>query len=577
VRKLYLFLAKGMTALGLIAQGFPALVETSQPAAASPNQKGTAEKVFAASPNASRAKVAVNTLLEATPTTYPLMAQAATAAVSPAEPTTPMVTLKDSVTSVNQLSDVQPTDWAFQALQSLIKRYNVIAGYPGGTYQGNRTITRYEFATGLNTVLNRVNELIVAGMADKVSREDLVTLQRLRKEFAAELTTLQGRVDNLEARAAELEANQFSTTTKLSAILALGVSGGGFSGDRIIDPMGVEIADGSPNPTVFYRETLDLNTSFSGTDLLKVRVEVGSDHSNDNAAGYLEPTFGSVIDFSDKSATDGRFAITRANYTFTPFKDFKVTLGPVLSSQDYVDINRYANKGISDFSSQLFVNNLILFPLPGLSPGAVIDWKPGNGSFSVRAVYNAIDGANPNPDNQRVLNGVAPFARLLYPRVAGDRGLFGDPYQGTVELEYSAKAFALRLQYSGGNVYNGRFDVLGANFELALSNRLGIFGRYGYGSYDDTTFGNINPKYWMAGIALPDLFMPGALGGIAVGQPFIENAVGNATQTNIEAFYKFPVSDNIQLTPLLQVISNPANQSSNGTIVTGTLRTVFSF
>ncbi|MGL6284540.1 MAG: hypothetical protein ACRC2J_19215, partial [Microcoleaceae cyanobacterium] len=40
----------------------------------------------------------------------------------------------DQVTSVSQLSDVQPTDWAFQALQSLVERYGCIAGYPDGTY-----------------------------------------------------------------------------------------------------------------------------------------------------------------------------------------------------------------------------------------------------------------------------------------------------------------------------------------------------------------------------------------------------------------------------------------------------------
>lgn len=44
----------------------------------------------------------------------------------------------DQVTSISQLSDVQPTDWAFQALQSLVERYGVIAGYPDGTYRGNR-------------------------------------------------------------------------------------------------------------------------------------------------------------------------------------------------------------------------------------------------------------------------------------------------------------------------------------------------------------------------------------------------------------------------------------------------------
>ena len=34
------------------------------------------------------------------------------------------------VTSVSQLTDVDPTHWAFQALQSLVERYGCIEGYP---------------------------------------------------------------------------------------------------------------------------------------------------------------------------------------------------------------------------------------------------------------------------------------------------------------------------------------------------------------------------------------------------------------------------------------------------------------
>jgi porin len=81
----------------------------------------------------------------------------------------------------------------------------------------------------------------------------------------------------------------------------------------------------------------------------------------------------------------------------------------------------------------------------------------------------------------------------------------------------------------------------------------------------------------MAGVAFRDIFKSGAFAGIAIGQPFIENKVGSATQTNFEAFYNLPVTDNIRLTPLIQVITNPANQEDNGAIFTGTLRTVFSF
>ncbi|WP_445173311.1 iron uptake porin, partial [Microcoleus sp.] len=128
------------------------------------------------------------------------------------------------VTSVSQLSDIRPTDWAFQALQSLVERYGCIAGYPDGTFRGNRAMTRYEFAAGLNACLDKVSQFI-QGSRTRVMGEDLASMQRLQEEFAAELATLRGRVDVLEARASELEANQFSTTTKLNGEVIFGLTG----------------------------------------------------------------------------------------------------------------------------------------------------------------------------------------------------------------------------------------------------------------------------------------------------------------------------------------------------------------
>ena len=72
----------------------------------------------------------------------------------------------DQVTSVSQLSDVSPTDWAFQALQSLVERYGCIAGYPDGTYRGNRAMTRYEFAVSLNSCLNQIADLVTNNSVD---------------------------------------------------------------------------------------------------------------------------------------------------------------------------------------------------------------------------------------------------------------------------------------------------------------------------------------------------------------------------------------------------------------------------
>ena len=46
---------------------------------------------------------------------------------------------------------------------------------------------------------------------------------------------------------------------------------------------------------------------------------------------------------------------------------------------------------------------------------------------------------------------------------------------------------------------------------------------------------------------------------------------------NLEAFYRFPKSNRIFLTPRLLVIFNPEQNNDNHTIYVGTIRTTFSF
>jgi hypothetical protein len=124
---------------------------------------------------------------------------------------------EEQVTSISQFSDVKPTDWAYQALSNLIERYGCVAGYPNGTYKGGQAMTRYEAAALLNACLDRISE---------VTDE----LKRLMKEFEKELAVLRGRVDGLEAKVGELEATQFSTTTKLKGIATFVIGGNSFSG-----------------------------------------------------------------------------------------------------------------------------------------------------------------------------------------------------------------------------------------------------------------------------------------------------------------------------------------------------------
>ena len=165
------------------------------------------------------------------------------------------------ITSVSELTDVLPSDWAFQALQSLVENYGCIQGYPDRTFRGQRSMTRFEFAAGLNSCLDVIATLIAQSGIDP---EDLATIRRLQEEFQAELATLRGRVDALEAQTAILEAQQFSTTTKLR----------GQADFHIVTPF--DIVEGETSTSVAARARLNFDSSFTGDDRLRIRLQGGS-------------------------------------------------------------------------------------------------------------------------------------------------------------------------------------------------------------------------------------------------------------------------------------------------------------
>ena len=476
------------------------------------------------------------------------------------------------VPSVESLRDVEPTDWAYTALRSLIEKYDLVAGYPDNTFRGERPLSRYEFAALLNEALEGL-ELI----ENAIASDDLAVIEKLIQNFNGELAILKGRVDGTEARVLDLEATQFSATTKLRGQAIFAVNAGGFTGDRILDPNGDLLTNSQPEATFLYRTNLDFDTSFTGTDNLKIRLDTGSNGFNDNAANFLEPNFGSILNYSDSPPRDGEIGVGRVYYSFKPAESLQVAIGPAMVATDYIDFSQYTRPSFRGISTESLAQNYLLFPIEGPSGGAFTSWTFKE-KFTIRATYNAAEAGDPNEDLGGIIQGLSTFTALLYPGELGDGGLFGDFYQGIVELEYAPiETVAVRLQYSGGEVFDSRFDVLGVNAEWQFLSRFAIFGRYSYGNYDDTAFGDIEPNYWMAGVSVNDLIKEGATLGIAAGQPFIASEIGNDTQTNFEAYYNYPLNDFIAVSPILQVITNASNQDANDTIYTGTIRTVFKF
>ncbi|MGK7956934.1 MAG: iron uptake porin, partial [Crocosphaera sp.] len=170
------------------------------------------------------------------------------------------------VNSVSALKDINPTDWAYEALRSLVDRYGCLKGYPDLTYRGNNSLSRYQFAAGLNACINTIETLMQENVA--VIREDIEKIKRLSQEFELELTALGSRVDNLEARVSFLEDHQFSTTSKLFAQVIWSID------EAFGDKIGEDKDESQMR--MAYRIRLNQETSFTGKDILRTRFEINT-------------------------------------------------------------------------------------------------------------------------------------------------------------------------------------------------------------------------------------------------------------------------------------------------------------
>lgn len=501
-------------------------------------------------------------------------------------------TALNQVTSVSQFSDVQPTDWAFQALQSLVERYGCIAGYPNGTYRGNRALSRYEFAAGLNSCLDRVNELIATATADMVTKQDLATLQRLQEEFSAELATLRGRVDALEGRTAELEANQFSTTTKLKGEAIFAVT----------DVFGGQT--GKSNRAVFQdRVRLGLETSFTGRDILTTRLAAG------NATGFsLRDNANTPIAAGGVGKQTFEVGSTGANSVKIDKLTYEAPIGPArvyLSASggqhsDYAAVNNPyffdktdgGNGALSTFASENPIYRIgggsgialnVPFGKPGdssLKPSSLTlgylaananDPSPSNGLFDGN--YAALGQLNFNVGNRVALAATYVHGYQKAGSTLFDSGLGGGALVGT------AQANTLGVNSVTGATSASSSNSYGISAAIKPSNKLSLSGFVSY--HDVTGFGaNDDKEAWSygVGVALPDFGKKGNVLGIFGGaQPYSLGATGRETPYQVEGFYKYRVSENISVTPGVIWMTSPGQSNNTNDTVIGTLRTTFSF
>ena len=505
------------------------------------------------------------------------------------------------VTNVNQLRDVSPTDWAYEALRSLVDRYGCISGFPNQTYRGNQPLSRYEFAAGLNSCLNQIERLI-ASTESSVGQEDIETINQLNQQFEAELASLNGRVDELESRTAVLEDNQFSTTTKLVGEVIFGIASVlGGSNEELIEETGDDDIDEVP---VFgYRTRLELETSFTGDDLLFTRLSTGNFPAFTEATGIFQ----GEIAFAQPEDSDLNLEVLF--YSLPLGENTDVLIGAAgLAADDIANtLSVLDGDGGSGAVSAFGTRSPIYLP-PGETGLGII--QSFGEKLELSAGYVAGEASDAN-DGAGLFDGsysalaqltITPFERLgialtyvnAYNQSDTEVGSDLANIRSLTTTEEEEGVPLLPGEFEGGVPTSS--NSYGAQFSFALSDRIIIGGWGGFSSVrtlDEATVNGQNiPRgtqdiwNWAATLAFPDLGKEGSLGGIIIGmEPWVAQSSidvegfdeDDEQALHAEVFYEYRFSDNIAVTPGIIYVNKPDNNDDNDDLFIGTLRTTFSF
>lgn len=520
----------------------------------------------------------------------------------PAQSIAPEPDALTQVTSVSQLADVKPTDWAFQALQSLIERYGCISGYPDATYRGDRAITRYEFAAALNRCIDQINPLITQATQDQATRADLDTLKQLQATFATELTSLKNRIDPLDSTTTTFTKQQFSTTTKLFGQAIFGLQGRSNNTADLNPRNGIrDTPDPATNITLGYNAQLSLYTQFPDRSLLLLGLQAGNlstAANNQNLPYFLNDTYTRL---AYESNSNNSLILSDATYRFRATDKLAVVVGPigVNPSGIFRGPNRYESAGsgpVSSFAQRNPILNL------GGQAGIGLDWQLGR-NVSLQALYSAGSNANPaSAPTDGLFNGSntigIQLAAIPLPR------LDWTTYYLTQYNPSSQLGTGIGDDLIGFVGSQFRTNAVGTTLSWRANPRLTLGGWAGY-THSAVRFPNatgaVETLNWMGFVNFPDLFGRGNLGGIYFGQPSritrsdlslngnpinIPNTISGLngiaggqpdTTYHLETFYRWQVSPQISITPGIVVLFNPVQTDRSDNIMIGTIRSTFSF
>lgn len=486
------------------------------------------------------------------------------------------------------LRDVLPNEWAYDALESLILRYQIPLGFPDGTYQGDRPLTRYQLAAAMIPVLDGLTESLSTGVRPLIHKSDLVIIAQLQDDFEDILAESRQRLDELEPRIEQLEAQAFSTTTVLDgeAILALTDQGGN---------------EEATQTTAQYRVWLDFATHFSEQDALHTRLIISDSASLGSGRPTapspeleIETTAEATLIQNSRGNTQDQVALDWLNYSRTlgdraPLNLYLSAKGGTHSH--YLEtFSPFGNGNQGDGAITVFGQSSPIYTIGG-GAGVGGEWVFGQDDTMSLAVGYLADQAS-SPDVGLFNRDYAALGQWsIRPADGLQVGLtYVHGYHSAGNAIFDA---GLGEAIAGTGIANATHSFLDTP---AVTNSYGIqtridlnrqFSLYGFGGHTDVRFvdeGNGDIWFYGVGLSVEDWLIPKSSGGIMIGtEPYLTTLdhpsfrVNTDTPLHLEAFYTLRLSDQVSVSPGFIWLTAPNQDKDNRDRTIATLRTTFQF
>jgi Carbohydrate-selective porin, OprB family len=538
----------------------------------------------------------------------------------------------EQIETATQASEIKPKDWAYQTLQALGTKY----GCPNAL-SGDKTVSREEFATSLNGCVQSIEQLIarkprrtirkrpiaprplpevipqapevvspppqtapitppeppapVDAPEEVVSQQDLDRLKGLVQSFGSELQGVDTRLQAVEATTKKLQAQSFSTTTKLNGEVIIGLSGYNTGRSAGIG------TNGTTGNILSDRVRLNFDTSFTGKDRLRTRLQSRNiTQFNTAVTGTNMTRLG--VDGDEANGT----SVSQLNYSFpvssetkvgvdvvgSRFYDYLYTFNPVLNSSASGSISRFgrfnpvyrlANEGASLTINHKFSDEL---------------------EFGVGyAVPNINTAANPALNNG-LFNGSNAIIGQLNIRPVKDLNLgliYGRAYSTNGVINAGTGSIAANTPFGASPTTANHYSFQ-TTYKLSPSFILSGWAGFTEATRETGVAGNASTSNYAISLAFPDFGTKGNNLAFIVGiPPKLNSRTGTGlgaasalpvsttattqgnpdTSYHIEALYRVKLSDNLAITPGILLITNPEHNRANPTEYVGTIRSAFTF